>query len=83
MRIFIHSPGNRTIRLALPTRLLFNNVTALIGASMFRTQLANSGIKAADLRKLVRELHRMRKKHPGLMLVEVEQSGGDTVRIRL
>ena len=83
MRIWIHSPGNRTIRLALPTRLLLNHFTILIGAAVFRAQLANSGISAGDLRKFVRELHRMRKKHPGLMLVEVEQSQGQSIRIRL
>lgn len=83
MKISVDLPGRTPIRLAIPTRLLFNVLTATIGARMMRNQNLDLPVGGKDLRRLVRELHRMKRKHPNLLLVDVETADGTIVRIRL
>lgn len=83
MKISVDLPGRPPIRLAIPTRLLFNVLAATIGARMMRNQNLDLPVGGKDLRRLVRELHRMKRKHPNLLLVDVETADGTIVRIRL
>jgi|HigsolmetaAR203D_1030402.scaffolds.fasta_scaffold01584_6 hypothetical protein len=82
MKISIDVPGEKPIRLVIPTRLLFNSLTAAIGAQVLRNNKElDFSISGKDLRRLVRELHRMKRKHRNLLLVDVETADGTIVRI--
>lgn len=83
MRIFIHSPNERKkINLRFPTRLLFNYVTVTLGAKMIDKYVVMDGaISTHDLRRLVKVLRRMKKKHPHLKLVDIESKDGEVVQI--
>lgn len=84
MRIIITSPNERTIRLALPTRMLFNGFTARIGAGTINKYIPeNIKISSRDLSRLMKEINRMKHKYPGLELVNVESGSGETVKIML
>lgn len=85
MKIIIKSPNERTIRLIFPTRLLFNSLTAKIGAAALKKYVPSDKfkIKPRDLHKLIKEINRIKRKYPGLVLVDVETSDGDIVKIKL
>ncbi len=86
MKIYIKSPGTITVRLIFPTRMLFNRLTAAIAEKLLKEHAAlfkDADISSADLRRLAREVNRMKKKHPHLCLVHVESAGGDIVKIYL
>lgn len=85
MRIIIESPGEKTIRLIFPTRLLFNNLTALIGAGTINKYIPSSSprISVGQLRGLIKEVNRVKRKYRGFVLVDVESSDGDIVKIVL
>lgn len=85
MRIIIESPGEKTIRLIFPTRLLFNNLTALIGAGTINKYIPSSSprISAGQLRGLIKEINRVKRKYRDFVLVDVESSDGDIVKIVL
>ncbi len=83
MRIRIQESGGHRYRLTLPTRLVVNAVTATVCAKVFRDRDPVKGIDGRELRRWARELHRVRKKHPGLLLVDIESANGETVQIEL
>ncbi len=85
MRITIQSPGERTIRLVLPTRLLFNSFTARIGARTINKYVSfdNMKVSSSDFRHFIKEVNRMKHKYPGLELVDIESSNGEIVKIRI
>ena len=85
MRITIQSPGERTIKLSIPTRLIFNGFTAKIGAASIRKYVSSDVVKisSADLKRLLKEFNRIKHKYPDLELVNVESSDGERVTIRL
>lgn len=83
MRIFVKSPGEKTIRLRFPTCLIFNSLTAPIGFKIIKKYVDfDVNISAHDSRRLIKEISRMKRKYPDLCLVEVE-SGRDIVKINL
>ena len=81
MKISIDVPNKKPIRLVIPTRLLFNSLTAAIGAQVLRNKNLDLSISSKDVRRLVREMHRMKQKHRNLLLVDVEAADGTIVRI--
>jgi hypothetical protein len=84
MKIVVGSARGKTIKLLLPTRLIFNSITATIGARMIRKHARmDSSINAHDLRRFVKEVNRMKKIHPRMNIVDIESADGDIVQIRL
>ncbi|HOJ47839.1 MAG TPA: hypothetical protein PLD48_03070 [Bacillota bacterium] len=86
MRIVVRSKERKNIHLRFPTRMLFNGFTGTIGAGIVNKHIGtDSGYKlrASDLRRLMREINRIKKKHPKLDLVEVHSADGDEVKITL
>lgn len=85
MRIIVRSKRNKDVDLRLPTRMIFNSFTGTIGAGIVNKYIhTNNGVKlkAGDLRRLMREINRIKKKYPGLNLVEAE-ADGEVVKITL
>lgn len=85
MRILIQSSGEKAIKITLPTRMLFNSLTASIGAKAIRRYVSTDDVKlsSADLRRLMKEINKIKKRFPGLLIVDVESSDGDIVKISL
>ena len=76
MRITIQSPSEKIIKLAFPTRLIFNNFTAKIGAASIRkyVPIEDVNINSTDLKRFIKEINRIKRKYPNLELVNVESS---------
>lgn len=85
MKIMIQSPGERPIRLAFPTRMLFNGLTARLGAASISKYVSteDNKISSADMKRIVKEIHRIKHKYPDLELVNVDSSDGTRVVIKL
>ncbi len=105
MRIVVQESGGKPIRIAFPTGMLFNPVTAVLAASLINKTLAGKlseedieeaeelaenaedypaeGIRTRDLIRFCHEINRMKRIHGSLPLVEVEDDGGDCVKIYL
>ncbi|ODU57173.1 MAG: hypothetical protein ABT01_02700 [Clostridium sp. SCN 57-10] len=86
MRILVHAAGDKTIRVVFPTRLLFNSLTALLAKTAVQKYVpgeAGAHLQAHDIRRLMRELNRMKRIHPHLELVSVDSADGDHIRITL
>ncbi len=86
MRILVHGAGEKPIRIAFPTRLIFNGLTALLtktAVQKYAPDQVGARLRARDLRRLMRELNRMKRIHPHLELVSVDSSDGDHIRITL
>jgi len=85
MKIIIKSSDYKSIRLVFPTRLLLNGLTARIGAGAINKHLHpdNFKIKSGDLRRIIKEIHRIKRKYPDLVLIDLESSDGDKVQIKL
>ncbi|MGN0985735.1 MAG: hypothetical protein ACI4OU_04510 [Candidatus Enterenecus sp.] len=88
MRITIAS-GEKAIDIRLPSRLLFNSVTAAIaGPAIVAQSMKNCGGPEVELdrrtvRALFREINRCRRRFPDWCLVEAESGGKTQLRIRL
>lgn len=84
MRVYISSPGEKTIHLVIPNWLFFNRLTAPIIVKVLRKYVATAqAINKQDLKDLLRELYRLNRKYAGMNLVEMESADGEIVRIRL
>lgn len=85
MRITIQSPGEKTIKLAFPTRLIFNSLTAKIGAASIKKHVSTeeANISSDDLKRFIKEIHRIKRKYPNLELLNIESDDGEKVIIRL
>lgn len=86
MRIFIRSADNKIINIVLPSSLIFNNITAAIGAKIINKHVSadeNYSIRTKDMRIIIRELNRFKKKYPTLNIVDIESSDGNIVKIML
>jgi len=86
MRIYISSPREKTINLRFPTRLVFNKLTAIIGAKAMNKHIQTDeklNISSHDMKRFFKELIRMKKKYPDLYLVDVESADGDVIKIIL
>lgn len=84
MRIHVKTPEH-SIRLVLPSYLLFSSCSAWLGETLGRKYApeAMADIPPGALPKLCRELRRLKWKRGALVLVEVETPDGQTVKITL
>ena len=84
MKICIKS-GGRTIRLWLPTAMIFSRTSARIANTLGRkfAPEAMEGIPAEALEALCTELGKVKKRYGKWDLVRAESSDGDTVEIIL
>lgn len=88
MKIIIKdSDTNRNI--TLPSRLILNSLTATLAPKWINKKIKGSGndtklcVKGSQLRRLIREINRYRRKHKDWVLVEVEEGAtGDRVVIK-
>ena len=83
MRIYVKQPGHMAIRLAFPTRLLLNQLTA---KTVLKIVQKNAGetfasLSGHDARRFVKAVYRSRRMLKGMPLVLVESAQGETVRI--
>ena len=86
MKIKIVEENKKRFCLILPTRLLFNALSATLLPVFAKRELEKQGIhmKAKDLRKFVRVFYKTRRHFGGrLDIVEVKSSEGDIVKITL
>ena len=109
MKIVIRESGEWPIKIVLPTRLIFNPLTAKAVTPLINKALAgklseadediaeaeklaetaeehpveNRRIRTADMIRFMNEVNRMKRLHKGMPLVEVEDDGGDGVKIYL
>lgn len=85
MRIIIQSLGVRPIKLAFPTRMLFNGLTAKLGATSINKYVSTDDIKisSSDLKKLMKEIHNIKRRYPDLEVVDVDSCDGTKVVIKL
>lgn len=88
MKIIIKdSDTNRNI--TLPSRLILNSLTATLAPKLINKKIKGRGndtklcVKGSQLRRLIREINRYRRKHKDWVLVEVEEgANGDKVIIK-
>jgi hypothetical protein len=85
MKITIQSPGEKTIKIAIPTRMLFNGLTAKLGFASIRKYVSTEelNLSSTDLKRLVKEIRKTKNKYPHLELVNVESSDGSKIIIKL
>lgn len=88
MRIYVKSPGSRTINIVLPTRLILNNLTATIGTKQINKYIGENtqeavSISPQEVRKFIRLIHQLKKKYPNWYIVDVESADGEIVKIKL
>lgn len=85
MRIWVREKSAVRFALALSTKLLLNRMSAGIIARALHANIRfeQADLSARDFNRLFREILRMKKKHPGLTLVDVKSKDGDSVKIRL
>jgi len=86
MKILISSRGEKTVKLLVPTRLIFNRLTGFIVAKALSKYVSfneNINISSYDINRIIKEFIRMKKKFPDLVLVDIESSNGDIIQIKL
>ena len=88
MRIYVKSPGSRTINIVLPTRLILNNITATRGTKQINKYISNNtqeemNLSSIDIRKFIKLIHQLKKKYPDWCIVDVESADGEIVKIKL
>ncbi len=82
MRIIVKESEGKNIRLLLPTGMVLNRLTAgLISKAL--VERAKMDLSTGQMMRLMRELKRFKRKHPDWVLVEVQSSDGDYVKIKL
>lgn len=88
MRISVDSGGKIT-NIRIPSRIIFNSLTATIAGSAIISKSIQSCAKrevkvdARTARAVFREINRCRARYPDWILVEVDSAGGEQIRIRL
>lgn len=81
MLIIIKENNKKKHRLRIPTRLIFNNFTALIAPKYLNDE--DFKVTPKQLRKFFKVIHKCRRSFKKWDLAEVESSDGDYVRVRL
>lgn len=88
MKIIIKN-SDTNMNLTLPSRLILNSLAATLASKWINKKINGSGndvklcVKGNQLRKLIREINRYRRKHKDWVLVEVEEeTTGDKVVIK-
>ncbi len=86
MKIKISESGNAKIRIWLPTRLVFNQLSVTLYAYFVKKGICQSQISfdGKSLRKFIRGFYKCRKKFGGkLEIVDIESKNGDSIKIVL
>jgi hypothetical protein len=88
MRLKIHSDDNKNINIALPSWMVFSDLTAAIAARIIRKHQKAEGEDGwfpsrKDLCRIMKELRKLKKKYKHLDLVDVQSADGDMVKIVL
>ncbi len=86
MKIVVKSSEGKNIKLAFPTKLMLNGCTASLSAWLINrktSEEAGNIIDAKSMRRLMKEINRMKKKYPDLLLVDAESKDGEKVQITL
>lgn len=85
MRIYIKGENGHAFRLALPTKMLLNRLTAGIIAKSLRSKvdLEKINISPKDINRICTELIKMKRKYPRLELVDILTHEGEIVKIWL
>lgn len=75
--------GKRRFRLWLPSRMVFSGLSASVVGKYVR--FSDTGVKLTgeQLRRLFREIRRLRKQLPDWNIVEIAAASGESVCIRL
>ena len=81
MRIIITDSSGKKSRIRLPGSFLLNGLSA--GFLSAKAKQKNISISASQLRILFRAIKRYKRTHPEWVLAEVNDHGGDTVKIML
>lgn len=81
MKIVVKSHEGPNIRLPIPTGLALNRFTAGFAAEYLKEN--GLDITKEQAVKFIKELNRYRRMHPEWVLVEVQSSNGEYVRIQL
>ena len=81
MKIVVKNNDEPNLWLPIPSGLVLNHFTANLASK----QLKNSGfdITKEQAIRIIDELNRYRRSHPDWVLVEVQSSDGDYVKIKL
>lgn len=84
MRILVKD-DEHTIRLWLPTALIFSSLTAEIAAHCMRKYVKDPRVNltSRQLRALFAEMRRIRHRHGSWELVDVQSADGEKVKIIL
>ena len=84
MRITVKGQ-NKSIRLSIPTALVFSKGSAWIVVTMGRKHAGNAfpDLSAKDMDRLFAEFRRIKQTNPDWCLVEVESTSGSCVKITL
>lgn len=84
MKIEIHTHDlKRDINIALPTTLVFSNLSAHILSSAVKKESGADALSADTIQKIFIILRKFKKAHPDFVLVEVNTSGGEHIVINL
>ena len=81
MRIVVVERTGKMTRIRLPGSFLLNGLSA--GFLSAKAKQKNISISASQLRILFRAIKRYKRTHPEWVLAEVNDHGGDTVKIML
>ena len=81
MHIVVVERTGKMTRIRLPNGLLMNGLSA--GFLSSKAKQKNISISASQLRILFRAIKRYKRTHPEWVLAEVNDHGGDTVKIML
>ena len=81
MRIVVVERTGKMTRIRLPNGVLMNGLSA--GFLSAKAKQKNISISASQLRILFRAIKRYKRTHPEWVLAEVNDHGGDTVKIML
>lgn len=81
MKIIMKENGKETVRLSLPSGMIFNRLTA----SFISSSLKSYGVTVTKRQTaaLIKALNRFRRQHPGWTLCEVERPDGKAVTVTL
>ena len=79
MKIQIKEAGGHKITLPIPTGAVFGHITAAILPRALKDEGINITRKQAY--QFLKELRHYKKAHPDWVLVDIEDSCGDTVKI--
>jgi hypothetical protein len=83
MRIEIKSE-ERSFSIILPTGLILNPLGFVIGKKFINIEgIDLSAIKGKDISKIAKIVKRFKKENPDWYLVDIMDSDGDTVKIKL